>query len=55
MKTGLISFGQHFQRAEVLYNLEKEEEYEYKDGSTDDSYEYDDEYDDEHYYSYYTK
>ena len=55
MKTGFISLGQHFQRAEVLYNLEKEEEYEYKDGSTDDEYEYDDEYDDEHYYSYYTK
>ena len=51
MKTGLISLGLHFQRAEVLYNLEKEEEYEYKDGSTDDSYEYSD----VDYYSYYTK
>ena len=51
MKTGLISFGQHFQRAEVLYTLEKEKEYEYMDGSTDDEYEYDD----EHYYNYYTK
>ena len=48
MKTGFISLGQHFQRAELLYTLEKEEEYEYKDGSTDDSYEY---YDAGYYYT----
>ena len=54
MKTGLISFGLHFQRAEVLYNLEKEEEYEHKDGSTFDPYDY---YEQEEYYEedYYTK